>query len=424
MSTPASAVVAPASVQDARQKVLTTDFFALCYLMLANLSYSGETDGKLAIDHIRKLLPTMPIPQGTVQGKWSLAWGPQASADNSNLMYVARFSDSGSNLPVFLTVAIRGTDTSAKPAGVLQQIVQDLDAGEQVVFPAGNQQGSRIAKGSQNGLDALNHLQDPATGQAAATYLQGFVTQNPDVPIVVTGHSLGGCMTTVVALDLASKLPGAAKIVPNSFAAPSAGNAAFIRLYEQRFPRSPRWFNAFDLVPRAYAGLSDIKNLWTDCKRPAPTLVKIANEGLELVLEKSKVSYVQQSPVNSRQLPGACQANQKEAVAPAKKNQAVAEIQTLLENQVNKLAHAGQLPEVLKRLGGDVGNFFEGIAADLVPAEKLAAKIIAHFSVGELTSWVSELLFQHSVLTGYWNAVKSANGVAEIPNPFPEDGKF
>lgn len=416
MAAPAIATVIPADVQDARQKVLTTDFFGLCYLMLANLAYTAGNNGRQPKDEIKRLLPTMPFPQGTVQGRWSMAWGPQVPSDgsDSNLMYAALCSDSASGLPVFLAVAIRGTDSRAKPSGVVSQIMQDLDAEHQVVFPPGNQSGSKIARGSQVGLNTLNNLQDSDTKQALATFLRDFATQNADVPIVVTGHSLGGCLTTVLALDLASKLPQGAKIVPNTFAAPSAGNLAFMQLYEKTFARCTRWLNTFDLVPRAYAGLDEIKNLWTACHRPPPLLVKIALEGLKLALEIGKVNYAQQSVDCGRPMAGVCQSNQPNAVSPEKQNQAVAEIQKMLQDQLQKILHAGCLNDVLKRLGVDAGNLLGGVAAHLLPAEKLVEPIINHASVNELASWVQELLFQHSVMTGYWNAVKNFNGVATI----------
>ena len=37
-----------------------------------------------------------------------------------------------------------------------------------------------------------------------------------------------------------------------------------------------------------------------------------------------------------------------------------------------------------------------------------------------IADWVKELLFQHLIPTGYWNAVENSNGVAPIPNPFPQ----
>ena len=88
----------PANVTAARKQVMTSDFFALCYLMLCNLAYAAEDSAQAAVKQITDRLPTMPVPNGKVAGKWSLSWGPCVKADdNSNLMYGAEFSDSASS---------------------------------------------------------------------------------------------------------------------------------------------------------------------------------------------------------------------------------------------------------------------------------------------------------------------------------------
>src|SRR5579883_3093154 len=101
MSTTAVAPAIPTNVNAARQQVQTSDFFALCYLMLCQLAYADEDNGQKAVQQIIDQLPTLPVPQGQVTGQWSLAWGPVVSPENSNLMYAAEFSDKLSGLPVF-----------------------------------------------------------------------------------------------------------------------------------------------------------------------------------------------------------------------------------------------------------------------------------------------------------------------------------
>lgn len=171
--------------------------------------------------------------------------------------------------------------------------------------------------------------------------------------------------------------------MPNSFAAPTAGNSAFIQLYEQTFPFSPRWFNGIDLVPMAFAGLGGIKQLWNECNRPAPQGLKIVIDAFELLLKSVNVNYSQQSPGNSRALVGGCQSSAANAVPVGRQNQAVAEIQALFQRVADRLHLV--IPSVLFHEMGD---------------------------------WVRELLFQHLILTGYWDSVKSFQGVAPIPNPF------
>ncbi len=402
-STPATAQSGPDDLNGARKKVETSDFFGLCYLMLCQLAYADENDGQKAVAQIKQLLPTMPVPQGTVPGKWRLAWGPQVTNDNSNLMYAAEFVHAGSGLPVFSAVAIRGTDTQAKPSGILKQLVEDLDAADQVVFPANNQIGSRIAKGTQDGLKILAGFQDPDTHQTVADYLKAFVARNPDAPVVVTGHSLGGCQTTVVALDLATKLPAGTKIVPNSFAAPSAGNSAFIELYEKAFPFRPRWFNTIDLVPMAFAGLGGIKQLWNQCKRPAPGIVKTLIDALELVLKVRHAQYSQQSPVDSRILVGSCQLTKANAVSDAVQNKALEEIQAILRKAMQDME---EKVSKIRLVGGLLAHGLSFVVTDN--------------SFANIDAWVQELLYQHLILTGYWNSVQAFNGVAFIPNPFAQ----
>jgi hypothetical protein len=381
-STPAPARSVPDNVAAARKQVQTSDFFALCYLMLSNLASTHENNGPKAVQQIGDLLPAMPVPQGEVRGRWNLGWGPQVNRENSNLIYGAEFLDSVSGLPVFSAVVIRGTDTFAKPSGIIKQLIEDLDAVSQVVFPPGNQTGSRIAQGTQDGLTTITRFVD-AGQQTVEQYLSDFVAKNPEAPVVVTGHSLGGCLTTVMALYLAGKLPKGTKIIPNTFAAPTAGNPAFIQLYEQTFPFCPRWFNTLDLVPTAFAGLGGIRHLWDQCHRPAPEAVKLIIDGFEVLQAILRDGYCQQSAVNSRGLIGVCQPPAAPSLSQALLDEAVREIQESLHRAGARMRIP--LPDFL----------FHGIV-----------------------EWVKELLFQHLVPTGYWNAVAAWPGVAHIRNPF------
>lgn len=382
---PVNALSGSDNLEIARQRVLASDFFGLCYLMLCNLAYADENDGQKAVEQIKQSLPNMPVPTGTVPGKWSLGWGPQVSSDNGNLMYAAEFLDLGRGLPVFSAVVIRGTDTQAKPSGILQQLVEDASAEKQVVFPDNNLAGAKIADGTKLGFNVLNSFID-SSNRTVEQYLSEFLRKDPAAPVVVTGHSLGGCQTTVMALYLSTRLPGGTKIVPNSFAAPTAGNSAFIQLYEQTFPFSPRWFNGLDLVPMAFAGLGGIKQLWNECNRPAPPGLKMVIDAFELLLKSANAIYSQQSPGNSRALVGTCQSSAANAVPDERQNQAAAEIQALLVRVADRLhLRIPSVPSIL---------------------------------FNKLNDWVRELLFQHLILTGYWDSVRSLPGVAPIPNPF------
>lgn len=383
-----------AGLASAREQVKTTDFFALCHLMLCMLSYTAEADGRAAVDLIAKSLPRMPVPQqGTAPGKWSLGWGPQVTPGNGNLMFAAEFIAVGADppAPVFSAVVIRGTDVESKPSGILAQIIEDCRADQQVTFPDGNLAGAKIAAGTMDGLAKLTGLLDPGpdAGKTITEYVKGFVGRNPGAPIVVTGHSLGGCQATVLALHLGAALlsstpPLKATIVPTTFAAPTAGNPAFVQLYEQTFPYCPRWFNTLDLVPNAYASLEGIRQLWSGCERPAPLLVKMALKGFELALNAVNAVYAQPGR-DSRPVTAKCQPEGVSAIPAYMRDQTVREVEAVLQSAI-------------ANTHGVLG---------LIEKLTLAAPF----------DWIEELLYQHLIMTGYWDVVKAARGVAPIPAP-------
>lgn len=276
------------SLQAARQQVLTTDTFALGYLMLCDVTYMKESSAAKSIADIEEVFSNGSVPTYVdYPGTWNLEWGPYASSDNSNLMYAASYRDQTTGDPIFVAVAIRGTDIKALGSGLWDQLKEDTGVGTQVEWPFDNPYKTNadgkaaIAKGTMEGLSILTALPGPPPGSSSVpdlpspdtvgAFLNGFLANNPGTPLVVTGHSLGGCQTTALAAYLYTALAGlSVSIVPNSFAAPTAGNTAFATMFDSLFPYAPRWYNPYDVVPMAYANLAGIYDLWADCKHPCP----------------------------------------------------------------------------------------------------------------------------------------------------------
>jgi predicted lipase len=75
-------------------------------------------------------------------------------------------------------------------------------------------------------------------------------TFNPTLPCYVTGHSLGGALATLAALDLALKFPKLrSRIQLYTYASPRVGNRDFATKHSQLLPNCYRVVNLADTVP-------------------------------------------------------------------------------------------------------------------------------------------------------------------------------
>jgi hypothetical protein len=277
-------------------------YYGLMYLSFATLAYTDESAKQIeeVVADLRKdvagLAPP-PLPGGddTRWGTWSLDWGPGLFNVDENLMYVASFRETGNPSPVLTVLAIRGTDTSAGIVDVLGEVFEDVRDWTHVRWSRASSDqrfeclpdldpfdGSlpKIATGTCEGLQRLRQMTPTVSGSGSGTaeqYLQSLLAQDPALPIVVTGHSLGACQATVMAMSLSDVLPEGTRILPNPFAPPTAGNAAFAALYDARFPEGNVWWNTLDLVPNAFAkgnaatpgSLTFAEGLWQDHGGPS-----------------------------------------------------------------------------------------------------------------------------------------------------------
>lgn len=268
------------SPADAVRASAAGSYYGLMYLAFATLAYTDEAAssiGNVKADLaalLAKQPPPPPPPGGTpLEGAWSLDWGPAVYDVDENLMYVVSFRETPEASPVLTILAIRGTDTTAGAAAIMGQLFEDVadwtrvnwkraEGGSWECLPDLDPfDGSlpKIATGTCNGLRHLRGLtQVPASGGPSVTaeaYLQSLLQRDPSLPVIVTGHSLGGCQTTVMALHLAAVLPAGTNLYSHPFAPPTAGNSAFAELYDAQFGNGKGnvWWNTLDLVPSAFA---------------------------------------------------------------------------------------------------------------------------------------------------------------------------
>lgn len=133
-----------------------------------------------------------------------------------------------------------------------------------------------VAWGSCVGLKVLMTLTAKPTtvGSSrvnAVNFLNAFLTRwSTKVPVIVTGHSLGGTQTTAVSLYLASR-NSKASIGAFPFAPSTAGNAAFAALWNTTLgSRSQLYMNTLDLVPHGYQYIPATLGLWFLYGGPLP----------------------------------------------------------------------------------------------------------------------------------------------------------
>ncbi|MGZ4064856.1 MAG: lipase family protein, partial [Bacteroidia bacterium] len=290
--------------------------YGLVWLNLANTAYIQQgAEQQVIIDTINYAFnpPTSNVyvqnppetnnPDNTLlQGYWNVDWGPAITDDNSNLLFLVSFRQGtrpaspsdAHGAPYFFAVVLRGTDISAGHEAVLQQVLQDFNAFTKIdltlVFadPLVPKPGKLIpplttacvATGTAFGFtrmswqtsdyyDANGTQQNGNIAAALLSYLDAY----PGVPLVVTGHSLGGCQTQIMATYLAWQLEATATaknqaIFPNAYAPSTAGDATFAAHYDKLFPGGNFWFNTLDVVPCGFANLNVLFTLWQDYEWP------------------------------------------------------------------------------------------------------------------------------------------------------------
>ena len=166
-----------------------------------------------------------------------------------SLVRTIQMADVSGSAPVFVgflaaggtprtqVIALRGTATAA-------EWIDDLHWAP-VPF-AQVRGGGRVAEGFHDLYDTFTAMVPGQSGVAAG--VGGLVPAiDPSAPLVVTGHSLGGALATLLVADLAAN----SGLAPQAwtFASPRVGDADFAARYAELTTVSWRIYNLLDLVP-------------------------------------------------------------------------------------------------------------------------------------------------------------------------------
>jgi lipase (class 3) len=233
------------------------------------------------------LLPTTNPPNAT-NGEWALVWGPAATeVDAGNLMFVT-YNASTSQY----AVAVRGTYPNFGLA-LLVDLYEDLDVSHPDPWSYPTVPDALVAGGTTDGLSDLLSL--ASNGVTFRAFVDSQIALS-GAHVFVTGHSLGGALTTVLAPWLVYQLSqskASNAVTPYTYAAPTAGNSIFANFYTRLFTNSYRYYNEIDMVPKAWANLLDMKSLYSSPGPACPFEFKSAIDLVSDWLKSIDISYTQ-----------------------------------------------------------------------------------------------------------------------------------
>lgn len=219
-------------------------------------------------------------------GNWEVVWGPAIANTahehcylplqkitrwiTDNALYIAQKQGTDEYF-----IGISGTNAFSS----VGWFEQDFDVATCVAWPPAYlhiqnpdiEGAPYVSTGANAGLRALVDLQPQDNAKAAGTTFIDFLlkeVKSKECSISIGGHSLGGCLTPLVAAALGDKIqdsPDANQyrgVQINAYptAGPTPGNEAFAEHLQRHINEYHAVFNAHDIVPQAWdaAGLDDL----------------------------------------------------------------------------------------------------------------------------------------------------------------------
>jgi len=275
-------------------------------LALSFVAYTGERITGPDAEVSQRLVPCFvdELAKQPLAKDWELVWGPvvyrfEFALFNDNLLYAVRGRDD----PTTLAVSVRGTNAPA----LFDWLIEDLSVFKLHRWPYGQPPPGlepKIAEGTRKGLEILQRLVPPegvpGDGQGIAAFLAGQVAANAPsrTTIHVTGHSLGGALSPVLALWLADTRgdwdpEGRADLHVTPFAGPTPGDADFATYYDQRLGTSTtRFHDAIDVATMVWdvAGLRELPGLYL----PVAELDDLEKGALDLLIDALEHKHYEQ----------------------------------------------------------------------------------------------------------------------------------
>ncbi|NMO17035.1 hypothetical protein HPC49_30210 [Pyxidicoccus fallax] len=250
---------------------------------LSAVSYLGQFD-----TNSKRFTEMNQALANTVGNGWSIVWGPATQGED--LVYVA------SNGAGQYAVVVRGTLFDR-----IEDVIQDKSVGEQVSLPFLSS-GAMVSLGVQEVMTNIQAMVSSVPGSGSGTLLSFLQALTGSPSLLVTGHSLGGQMASVVAMWLQGTLTNVSSVLPITFAAPTAGNPAFAASFDSTFNAAGamRYYNTLDVVPCLWTveGLTSIDSDYAGGPQAGPVVKGAVKWALD-TLQSNDLTYTQPSASTS-----------------------------------------------------------------------------------------------------------------------------
>ncbi|MFM9852468.1 MAG: lipase family protein [Sphingomonadaceae bacterium] len=262
------------------------DQFTLAYIQMCIVIYQTNPGD---IMHIAKHIANPKCVTPLTGCRWECRWGPTYDKYQGNLAIIATAVRIKDDQPMLNVVMIRATDLVDKMLtfssfGDLEEIKEDFGIGTQVCVPwLPASSSARLSAGSKLGFDVVSSLIED--GVTIYDYLGASLTGPPEKrpAIIVAGHSLGGCLTSVIAPWLAttfSDMTPPPHVAATSFAGPSAGNQAYADYAKGAVNSFHRYYNTLDSIPNWWADLPANNIIFERDGMETPLWMRLINKGL------------------------------------------------------------------------------------------------------------------------------------------------
>jgi predicted lipase len=131
-------------------------------------------------------------------------------------------------------------DTDLQRAQFDQNVIRELIVGQQdKTYPYPDSSSS----------NALMHRGFVTAYFAVRDQIHNYIKSNPVTSVVATGHSLGGALATLCAVDIQYNFADKVTIEAYTYGSPKVGNDGFRDSYNRRVPNTYRVVHGMDLVP-------------------------------------------------------------------------------------------------------------------------------------------------------------------------------